>query len=145
MRTLQVIQKITNPFFITPGFLILFGISFFPRHTAITNGAFVIFSVLPFTAGLVLGIRLGLVYWFLHSVLLFILTPLVGQSVDDLISSGLATYFATLILTLGVGKIRDLTIALRHELKERKKYENEFRLCRDELENIVKKRTLEIV
>jgi two-component system, cell cycle sensor histidine kinase and response regulator CckA len=145
MRTFPAIQRLFTPYFIIPGFLVFFGVSFFPLHKLIANGAFVLVSVFPLAAGLLLGLRLGLLYWFLHSVMLFIFAPLVGQTIDDLLSSGLATYFITLILTWGVGKIRDLTIALRHELNERERYENELRQYKDELEKLVEKRTRELV
>ncbi len=145
MRLFPALSKIYSPFVIIPGFLILFGIVFLPLHKMLENGAFVLVSILPLTAGLLLGWRLGLLYWFLHSFMLSILAPMAGQTIDDFFSGGLPTYLVTLILTLGVGKIRDLTVALRHELNERERFENELRQYKDELEKLVDQRTRELV
>jgi hypothetical protein len=54
MRTFPAIQRIFTPYFIIPGFLVFFGVSFFPLHKLIANGAFVLVSVFPLAAGLLL-------------------------------------------------------------------------------------------
>lgn len=145
MRTFPTIRERFRPFIVVPGFLIVFGTSFFPLHRMIGNGAFVYVSILPLAVSLMLGLRIGLLYWFLHSALLFILAPKVGQTIEDLFSSGLATYLMTLILTLGAGRIRDLSIALRNELNERERIEIELRQYKDELQQLVEKRTSELM
>ncbi len=141
MKTAPIVSKLTKPHVVIPGFLILFGLIFLPLQSTIGDGAFILSGVFPLVAGLLIGLRCGCLYWFLHSVMLCILAPMAGQTTDDLVSTGLTMYFVTLMLTLSVGRISDLTKALRGELNERKKFEKELQLYKDELEELVAQRT----
>ncbi len=98
-RTLWTRKKSFKSFVIIACFLILFGSAFIPLYAITQNGAFVISNVFPLAAGWLLGFRVGLFYWLLHSVLLMFLANTVGRSFDDFISSGIPSFAASGILS----------------------------------------------
>ena len=134
-------SKYFRPLIIIPCLLILFGSTFIPLHAITKNGAFIISSAFPIIAGWLLGLRLGLLFWFLHAVLLMALAQLVGRGMHDFISSGIPSYTVTLLITCGTGRIRDLTETLQHEIEEHKRIELELHQYKETLEKHVKERT----
>lgn len=138
-------NKYFRPLVIISCFLILFGSTFKPLHAIMKDGAFIISSSFPILAGWLLGLRLGQLYWLLHSVLLMILAQAVGSSIDELISNGIPLYLITLIITSAMGKISDLTKTLKYELKERKQIESELHQHKGTLEKRVKEQTEDLI
>ncbi len=134
-----------RPFVIISCLLILFGSTFLPLHAITKNGAFIFSSAFPILAGWLLGLRLGLLFWFLHSVLLMTLARAVGSGMNELISSGIPSYTVTLLITCGMGKISDLTKTLKYEIKEHKRIELELHQYKDTLEKHVKERTKDLM
>ena len=144
MKNLAVLwsrNKYFRPLVIISSLLILFGSTFIPLHTITKNAPFVLSGTFPVIAGWLLGFRLGLLFWFLHSLLLMALARAVGSGLDEFISSGIPSYTVTLILTCGMGRISDLTKTLKHELIERKQIELELRQYKETLEKQVEERT----
>ncbi len=138
-------DKYFRPVVIISSLLLLFGTTFIPLHSITKDGAFILSSLFPILAGWLLGLRLGLVFWFLHALVLMNLARTVGSSMDQLISSGIPQYAITFLITSGVGRIRDLTKSLRHELKERCRAEAKLIEIKDTLEKQVEKRTEELM
>lgn len=134
-------NRYIRPLFIISSLLILFGSTFRPLHAGAGDGAFILSSIFPIFAGWLLGLRLGLLFWFLHAVLLMILAQAVGSGLEDLMSKGILSYIVTLIITSIMGRIRDLTNNLQYELKERESIELELHKHKKSLEKIVKERT----
>lgn len=133
--------KYFRPFVIISFLLILFGSTFIPLHTITNNGAFLLSIIFPVIAGWLLGLRLGLLFWFLHSLVLMFLAQAVGSGLEQFISSGIFSYIITLLLTCGVGRISDLTKKLTTELQERQRIELELRQFKETLEKQVEERT----
>jgi two-component system, cell cycle sensor histidine kinase and response regulator CckA len=123
--------KSFRPLIIIITLLIFFGASFLPLHSTMQNGAFVFASIFPLAAGWLLGLRLGLVYWLLHSILLSILARMVGSTLHNLMTSGIPSFAVTLILTAGIGRISDLTKTLQQ--------------YKQKLEKLVEVRTAELL
>ncbi len=137
--------KYFRPLVIISCLLVLFGSTFIPLHDISNNGAFILSSIFPIIAGWLLGLRLGLLFWFLHSGLLMILARAVGSGMHDFISSGIPLYAVTLLVTCGTGRISDLTKILHFELKERKRTELELHQYKETLEKHVKQRTEDLM
>jgi len=133
-----------RPIAISSGLLTLFGSTFIPIHTITHNGAFIIASAFPIVAGWLLGLRLGLIFWFLHSVLLMVLAHAVGGSLQDLVSSGIPAFVVNLLVTCAMGRIRDLTRSLQLELKERHRVEQELQRYKETLEAQVVERSQDL-
>lgn len=81
-----------------------------------------------------------MLYWTLHSLLLTFLATAARQTIDDFLSRGIVTYVFTLVFTAGIRKMSDLTKRLRHELKERKRFEKELQHYKEKLEKLVEDR-----
>ena len=113
-------------------FLFLLLLGFLPLFRVIEDGTFLVFALLPLIAGGLLGFRLGILYWMLQCLLTSFLAVMAGKTVDDFFSMGIFTYILTLALAAGMGKISDLNKRLRHELKERKRIQNELRQTLEE-------------
>lgn len=137
--------NVKSPPLIILSFLAIVGSVFIPVYTGLQNGAFVIASLFPLAAAWLMGLRNGLLYWFLHSILLFFLAPVAGSSLEDLKSSGIPMYAVTFLLTAGIGKIKDLYKRLLDELGKRKKIEKELNEYKQQLEKLVETRTAELV
>lgn len=125
--------------------LILFGSTFLPLNALTYNGSFVISSAFPIIAGWLLGLRLGLLFWFLYAGLLMLLARAAGSGMHELLTSGIPSYIVTFLITSGTGRISDLTKSLRHELQERKKIGLELQQYKETLEIQVKERTEDLM
>jgi len=134
-------RKPIRPLIVIASLLAVLSGLFLPLHAVLGDGAFIVAGTFPLLAGLILGVRLGLVYWLIHSVMLAFLAPLAGSSSEDLISRGIPSYVVTFILTIVVGRISDLTRSLRRELGRRQRVEEELQRHRAELEKLVADRT----
>ncbi len=134
-----------RPLIIISCLLLLFGSTFIPIHTVTKNGAFILSSAFPIIAGWLLGLRLGLLFWFLHAVFLMILARAVGNGLNEFISNGIPSYTVTLLITCGMGKIRDLTTTLQYELTERKRIELELYQHKETLEKQIQERTEDLM
>ena len=134
-----------RPFVIISCLLILFGSTFLPLNALTYNGSFVISSAFPIAAGWLLGLRLGLLFWFLYAWLLMLLARAAGSGMHELLTSGIPSYIVTFLITSGTGRISDLTKSLRHELQERKKIELELQKYKETLEIQVKERTEDLM
>lgn len=121
-----------KPYVIIPLFLILLLLGFLPLFRVIKDGTFLVFALLPLIAGGLLGFRLGILYWVLQCLVTPFLAKMAGKTVDDFFSMGIITYILTLALAAGMGKISDLNGRLRHELKERKRYQQELHQALEE-------------
>jgi two-component system, cell cycle sensor histidine kinase and response regulator CckA len=141
LRTLFRRKPRLKPYAIILCFLILLGSGFLPLFALIKEGAFLVFGILPLIAGWLLGFRMGILYWALHSVLLAFLAKTAGKTVADFFSMGIISYAFTLVFAAGMGKMSDLTKRLRHELKERKRFEKELQQYKEKLEKRVEDRT----
>ncbi|HKI50027.1 MAG TPA: ATP-binding protein, partial [Desulfobacteria bacterium] len=115
-----------------------------PLLSVIKEGAFLVVGILPLIAGWLLGLRLGILYWVLHCLLLTFLARAAGLPAEDFFPKGLIAYCTTLIFAAGIGKMSDLTKRLNRELKERKRVEKELQRYKEELEKRVEDRTKEL-
>lgn len=145
LKTVWTKKHHLRPYAIILFLLIILGAGFLPLFSVIQEGAYLIFSILPLIAGWLLGFRLGILHLALHCLLLTFLSIAAGQTIDDFLSKGIFTYIFALVLAGGMGKIRDLTGRLRHELKERKRFEKELQHYKEELERLVEDRTEELL
>jgi len=145
LKTLWTRKPHLKPYAIIVFFLILLGSGFLPLFSVIREGAFLVFSILPLIAAWLLGFRLGMLYWVLHCLLLTFLANAAGLTIDAFLSRGIFTYISTLVFTAGIGKMSDLTKRLRHELKERKRFEKELQHYKEKLEKLVEDRTEELL
>jgi len=145
----RVALWLTNEYFkpivIISALLLLFGFTFIPLHGVTKDGAFIISSAFPIIAGWLLGLRLGMLFWFLHSMLLMILANAVGSSFQEFLSTGIFSLTITMIITCGVGRISDLTKKIQRELKERKRIELELKQYKETLEQQVLARSKELL
>ena len=130
-----------RPLIIISCLLLLFGSTFLPLHAISKNGAFIISSAFPIIAGWLLGLRLGLLFWFLYAVLLMTFARSLGSDIHDFISSGIPSYTVSLLITFGMGRISDLTKALQDEITKHKQIELELHQYKETLEKHVKERT----
>lgn len=134
-----------RPFVIISCLLALFGSIFLPLNALTYNGSFVVSSAFPLIAGWLLGLRLGLFFWFLYAVLLMFLAQAAGSGMDDLLTSGIPSYIFTFLMTCGTGRISDLTRSLQYELLERERVELELQRYKETLEIQVKERTEDLM
>ena len=130
-----------RPLIIISCLLLLFGSTFLPLHAISKNGAFIISSAFPIIAGWLLGLRLGLLFWFLYAVLLMTFARSLGSDIHDFISSGIPSYTVSLLITFGMGRISDLTKTLQDEIKKHKQIELELHQYKETLEKHIKERT----
>ena len=145
LKTLWARKSHFKPYAIILCFLILLGLGFLPLFSAIKDGAFLIFGILPLIAGWLLGFRLGILYWILHCLLLAFLAKTAGKTGADFFPMGFISYAFTLMFAAGMGKMSDLTKRLHHELKERKRFEKELQRYKEELEKLVEDRTKQLL
>jgi len=138
-------NKYIRPFAIMLGFLVLFGFTFIPLHAITKDGVYILASAFPIIAGWLLGLRLGLLFWLLHSALLMILAQTVGSSFHEFLSTGIFSFTVTMVITCGVGRISDLTKNMHREIKERKSIEIELKRYKETLEEEVVKRSKELI
>jgi len=122
-------------------FIAVFTAVFFPLHARLADGAFIICNLLPLVFGGLFGMGWGILYAILHTVYGLALAGLVGLGFDRFLSNGLPATVVTIALSGITGRIRDLTLRLRHELEERQRAEGELRRSRDVLESLVDQRT----
>lgn len=134
-----------KPIAISLGLLTLFGSTFIPIHRISTNSAFIVASAFPIVAGWLLGLRLGLIFWFLHAMLLMVLAHAVGSRPGDLVSSGIPAFVVNLLVTCAMGRIKDLTRTLQLELKERHRVELELQQYKETLEAQVEERSQDLL
>jgi signal transduction histidine kinase/ActR/RegA family two-component response regulator len=145
LKTLWARKSHFKPYALILCFLILLGLGFLPLFSVIADGAFLIFSIFPLIAGWLLGFRLGILYWVLHSLLLAFLAKIAGKAVVDFFPMGLISNTITLIFAAGMGKMSDLAKRLHHELKERKRFEKELQHYKEKLEKLVEDRTKQLL
>jgi signal transduction histidine kinase/ActR/RegA family two-component response regulator len=126
-------------------FLLFFTTLFLPLHSRLGDGAFVISNLLPLLFGLLFGMRWGFAYAIVHSAWSILLAAIVGATLARLVSNGIPAMTVMILISGAIGRIRDLTQSLRHELKERRRYEEELQLYRAHLETLVAERTDELV
>lgn len=126
-------------------FLLFFTTVFLPLHSRIGDGAFILSNLLPLLFALLFGMRWGFGYAFVHCAWSLLLGATVGARYERLISNGIPAMIATVLISVAIGRIRDLTHNLRRELKERRRYEQELQQHKAHLESIVAARTADLV
>ncbi|MBN2008969.1 response regulator [candidate division KSB1 bacterium] len=109
------------------------------------DGAFILLNILPLISAWFFGMAWGLTHSVLHFILLSILAAAAGKTTNDLVSTGIPAMAITLAVAGILGRIRDLTGQLRHELQERNRFEAELEHYRERLETLVDKRTEELL
>jgi signal transduction histidine kinase/ActR/RegA family two-component response regulator len=121
--------------------LAVFTAVFFPLRARLGDGAFIICNLLPLVFGALFGMGWGILFATLHTVYGLALAGLAGVGFDRFLSNGLPATVVTIALSGITGRIRDLTLRLRHELEERQRAEGELRRNRTALELLVDQRT----
>lgn len=135
---------ISNPRVVIPCLLIITSSLFFPLHSRINDGAFILLNVLPLVAGWLIGMRWGLLYGVIHCLLIVFFGKIAGRGIAELFENGIPAILACLLFTGILGKMSDLTKKLKYELKERKRFQNELQHYKDQLEELVVERTEEL-
>jgi signal transduction histidine kinase/ActR/RegA family two-component response regulator len=126
-------------------FLAAFSAFFFALQSRLGDGVFIISNLLPLAFGALFGMRRGIAYATIHSAFGLVLAGITGFSFERLLSNGILAITITVILSGAVGRIQDLTTSLQHELKERRRYEQELREHRTHLEALIEERTADLV
>ena len=143
-KTIWINSIISRPRVMIPFFLILTLSLFFPLLSRINDGAFILLNLLPLVAGWLLGMRWGLLYGLLHCSTMMFLGRTAGRDLAELFENGIPAMLACLLFAGILGKMSDLTKKLKHELKERKLFQNELQHYKDQLEELVVERTEEL-
>ncbi len=125
-------------------FLAFFTAVFFPLHARLADGAFILCNLLPLLFAALFGLGWGIAYAALHTVFGFALAGLAGLGFDRFLSNGVPAGVVTIALSGITGRIRDLTLRLRHELEKRQEYERELHRSRAILESLVDQRTQDL-
>ncbi len=140
----QDVFRVWPPVVIPAFILIFFGaLSLFYRRFG--DGVFAFCNILPLIFALIYGMKWGLLYAVIHNLSGFFMAGLAGFSESRLQSHGLPSMVVTIFLTAAAGRIRDLTQRLKHELAERKRYEQELQEHKTRLESLVAERTVDLV
>ena len=134
-----------NPFVAVLGFFGLFSALFFALESRIGDGVMIIGNLLPLIFALLYGMKWGLSYAFIHSVLGVGLAAMAGAGLGRLRSHGIPSIVVTVFFSGAIGRIKDLTTSLRHELKERERTELELQKHEALLESLVEERTADLV
>ena len=99
----QWIKKILfNPFGYTLGSLIIIGFIFFPLHSKIGEGAFIICNIFPVICGLFFGMRWGIVYSIIHFFLVVSLATFTGAGFNEFVCFVLINVF---LKVFAVGRV----------------------------------------
>src|SRR5512145_1191044 len=140
MQTLR-----SHPFAAALGSLAVFAAVFLPLYGPVGDGAYIICNLLPLVYASVCGMRWGLGYSLAHVAFGMVLGGIVGADFDRFLSTGILASGVMVILSGGIGRIRDLADSLEAELGERKRYERELKEHRAHLEALVAERTSDLV
>lgn len=145
-RHRTVMDKIrSHPALAIPVFLLFFFCALFVMIGRLGDGVFALGNLLPLLFALIYGTRWGVLYAVIHSLFGIFMASLVGFAVVRLQSHGLPSMAVAIILSAGIGRIRDLSLRLQHELAERKRYEQELKEQQARLETLVAERTSDLV
>ncbi len=120
-----------HPLIVALCFLALFSTVFFILRGRLADGVFVIGNLLPLVFGALFGLRSGLIYAIAHVGYGLLLAGLTGFSLDRLVSNGIPAMVITVVLSVALGRIRDLNASLE--------------LHRAHLEALVEERTAELL
>jgi two-component system, cell cycle sensor histidine kinase and response regulator CckA len=134
-----------HPFVAVLFFLALFSAIFFALEGRIADGVFIIGSFLPLIFALLFGLKWGLVYAIIHTGVGMGFAEIAGFSLARLRSHGIPSTLVMVFFTGAMGRIKDLTTSLRHELKERERTELELQKHKAQLESMVEERTADLV
>jgi signal transduction histidine kinase/ActR/RegA family two-component response regulator len=134
-----------HPFAVGLCLLLFFTVVFGPLYARLGDGAFVLSNLLPLGFAFLFGMRWGFSYAIVHSAWGVLLAGIAGLKLDRLASNGIPAIIVTVLLCSAIGRIRDLTRSLQHELKERRRYEEELQRHRTHLESLVAERTNDLV
>jgi signal transduction histidine kinase/ActR/RegA family two-component response regulator len=128
-----------------PVFLLIFAAAIYLLHGRMGDGALALCNLLPLLFALIYGMRWGVFYAVIHSVFSVFLSDQAGFMESRLRSNGFPSMLVAIVLSAGIGRIRDLTLRLQHELAERKRYEQELKEQQARLESLVAERTADLV
>lgn len=135
----------SRPAVAIPVFLLFFFCALYLMIGRLGDGVFALGNLLPLLFALIYGMRWGVLYAVIHSLFAVFMAALVGFTVVRLQSHGLPSMMVSIILSAGIGRIRDLSLRLQHELAERKRYEQELKEHQARLESQVAERTADLV
>jgi PAS domain S-box-containing protein len=108
-------------------FLTSYLLVFIPLHGLVGDGVFSFFALLVGMAGLLLGMQGGLFFALLNYPLAIFLALKVGFTSDAALRSASFGALPMIILGMGAGRLRDLSIQVKRELQERRLTEKALR------------------
>jgi len=145
-KRVTAVDKIwMRPVLAIPVFLLVFACALYLLHGRLGDGVFALCNLLPLLFALIYGMRWGIFYAVIHGLFSVFLAAQVDFLESRLRSHGFPSMVVAIVLSAGIGRIRDLTLRLQHELAERKRYEQELKEHQARLESLVAERTADLV
>lgn len=124
--------------------MIVYGYCFTTIHMSLGNGAFVVMNVFPVVAGLLFGMTMGGVIGIVTILLVIFLGSSIHLDFPTFMPTITVSSIVMLSLGVGVGRLCDLSVAIKKELNKRQKIEATLRDSQNDLELRVKERTFEL-
>lgn len=124
--------------------MIVYGFCFKTVHMSVGNGAFILLNAFPIAAGLLFGMGGGFMFGVVTIFYIVLLGSIVHLDFIAFVPTITVSGIVMLILGSVIGRLRDLSIAVKLELHKRGEVEKALRKSQNELEIRVKERTLEL-